>query len=176
MSSDASDRPSAWLVGHAELLPATGRALDLAAGGGRNSRWLAQRGLQVLGLDCDVTNLSGIDGVEPFEVDLESGASLSDCLAGAGPFDCIVVCNYLHRPLLTELPDLLAAEGVLVYETFASGNERFGRPRNPDFLLGENELLDVFAQGLVVLAFEYGEEAGRSGRAVRQKIIARRRS
>jgi hypothetical protein len=66
------------------------------------------------------------------------------------------VANYLHRPLFAAIAAALAPDGVVIYETFAEGNERFGRPRNPDFLLRRGELLDVFA-ALTIVAFEQGE-------------------
>ena len=79
--------------------------------------------------------------------------------------------NYLHRPLL---PGSLEARsrraGSLIYETFAVGNERFGRPSNPDFLLRPGELLDAFA-GLTVVAFEQGE-VSRPRPAVIQRVAA----
>jgi hypothetical protein len=74
---------------------------------------------------------------------------------GSG-YDGIVVTNYLHRPLLPVLAEALAPGGVVIYETFAAGNERFGRPSNPDFLLHPGELLEAFA-ALTVIAFEQGE-------------------
>ena len=86
------------------------------------------------------------------QIDLETGASW---VLGTG-YDGIVVTNYVHRPLLPAIAEALAAGGVLIYETFARGNERFGRPHNPDFLLRPGELLDAFAM-LTVIAFEQGE-------------------
>jgi SAM-dependent methyltransferase len=71
-------------------------------------------------------------------------------------YDGIIVTNYLHRPLLPAIARALAPGGVLIYETFARGNERFGRPRNPDFLLRPGELLEAFTT-LTVVAFEQGE-------------------
>jgi hypothetical protein len=86
------------------------------------------------------------------QIDLETGAPWP---LGTG-YDGIVVTNYLHRPLLTAIAQALAPSGVLIYETFARGNERLGPPRNPDFLLRPGELLDAFAM-LTVVAFEQGE-------------------
>jgi hypothetical protein len=91
-------------------------------------------------------------GCEVRQIDLETGAPWA---LGTG-YDGIVVTNYLHRPLLPAIAEALAAGGVLIYETFARGNERFGRPHNPDFLLRPSELLDAFAM-LTVVAFEQGE-------------------
>jgi hypothetical protein len=86
------------------------------------------------------------------QIDLETGAPW---VLGAG-YDGIVVTNYLHRPLLPAIAEALAAGGVLIYETFARGNERLGRPHNPGFLLCPGDLLDAFAM-LTVVAFEQGE-------------------
>ena len=88
------------------------------------------------------------------EIDLESGSGWQ---LGDG-YDGIVVTNYLHRPLLQALASALARNGILIYETFAHGNERLGRPRNPDFLLRPGELLEAFTM-LTVIAFEQGEVA-----------------
>ncbi len=69
-------------------------------------------------------------------------------------FGAIVVTNYLHRPLLPVLVASLDPGGVLVYETFARGNEKFGKPSNPDFLLAPGELLEAVRGRLRVVAYE----------------------
>ena len=71
-------------------------------------------------------------------------------------FDAIVVTNYLHRPLFPRLLSALARGGILLYETFAAGNERYGKPSNPEFLLLDRELLERCAPLLHILAFEDG--------------------
>ena len=101
----------------------------------------------------------------------------ADLEAAAWPFesqrfDAIVVVHYLHRPLLPCLQNALAPDGLLIYETFAVGNERFGRPRNPDFLLRPRELLNAFS-GLRIIAFEDGFVA-EPFPAVVQRLAARR--
>ena len=70
-----------------------------------------------------------------------------------GSYDGVVVTNYLYRPFLSQLPQLLNDDGVLIYETFAQGNEVFGKPSNPDFLLRPNELLN-FSKNMQILAYE----------------------
>jgi len=85
----------------------------------------------------------------------------------------VIVTRYLHRPLLPLLPGILTEGGVLIYETFMLGQERFGRPRNPDFLLRRDELLEAFASSLEILAFEQGE-VGEPVSAVVQRICARK--
>jgi SAM-dependent methyltransferase len=128
--------------------------LDLAAGSARHTRLLLETGFAVCVVDRDISALSPLAGIgcEVRQVDLETGDSPP---LGTG-YDAIVVTNYLHRPLLSAIAGALAADGVLIYETFALGNERFGRPHNPDFLLRPGELLDAFAL-LTVVAFEQGE-------------------
>lgn len=145
--------PSPWVVRFVSLIPAGGVALDLACGYGRHSRLLADRGYKVEAVDRDpeaIAFLSGVPGVTPRVADLEGGP----WLYAGHHFDGIVVTNYLHRPLLPLVVDALAPAGVLIYETFAVGNEKFGRPSNPDFLLRPGELLDAVRGRLKVIAFE----------------------
>lgn len=101
--------------------------------------------------------------------DIEGGAWP---FAGEG-FDAVIVTNYLHRPLYAALADAVAEGGLLLYETFMRGNERYGRPSNPSFLLAPDELLTAFGAGLATLAFEQGV-SGDPARAVVQRLAARR--
>src|SRR5205823_10697442 len=103
-------------------------------------------------------------------IDLETGAPGSALTPLDGDYDGVVVTNYLHRPLFASIAAALAPGGLLIYETFAIGNERFGRPRNADFLLRPGELLQAFA-GLTVVAFEQGE-ANLPRPAVIQRLAA----
>jgi len=84
----------------------------------------------------------------------------------------VVTTNYLHRPLLPALIAAVEPGGVFLYETFAQGNERFGRPSNPDFLLRPQELLEAVHGRLAVVAFEEGFVA-EPRPAVIQRICAR---
>ena len=127
--------PSSWIARHAGLIAEGGHVLDLACGGGRHTRYLRERGLKVTAMDIDTSGLADLADdplVEIVETDLER--------PGAAPlsgrcFDAVVVTDYLFRPLLAPLVDCLRPGGVFLYETFAVGNERFGRPHNPDYLL-----------------------------------------
>lgn len=148
---------SPWIRRFAPLLPAGGEALDLACGGGRHARLLAGLGHRVEAVDRNaeaLARLAGVAGVSVRVADLEHGPWPYAGRRFAG----IVVANYLHRPLLPLIEGALADGGVLIYETFMEGNERFGRPSNPDFLLRSQELLQVAqAAGLRVVAYEEGE-------------------
>ena len=128
-----------------------GRVLDVACGAGRHARWLARLGFEVDAVDRDVSGLADRPpGVELREADIEGDAWPYP----ETRFDAIVVTNYLHRPLLPTLVDSLEPGGLLLYETFAAGNERFGKPSNPDFLLRPGELIEAVRGRLRVLAFE----------------------
>lgn len=147
--------PSSWIVRYAHLVPAGARVLDLACGFGRHARLFAQRGAQVLAVDRDrdaLATLNGIAGIETRQIDLEA----SDWPFAGQRFDAIVVANYLHRRALSQLIAAVADDGTLLYETFARGNEAYGRPSNPDFLLEPGELLAVARRQLTVVAFAQG--------------------
>ena len=166
--------PSPWIERFAHLVPAGARVLDLACGYGRHARYFAARGAHVVAIDRDATALaalSGARGIETRLVDLEAGTSP----LGDERFDAIVVSHYLHRPLLPDLRAALAMDGALLYETFAQGNEAYGRPSNPAFLLRAGELLE-FALGaprsLTVVAFEQGVTAIAGHPAVMQRLAA----
>ncbi|BAI70788.1 S-adenosyl-L-methionine-dependent methyltransferases [Azospirillum sp. B510] len=162
--------PSPWVERFAPLLRAGGPVLDLACGGGRHLRLFRRRGHPVVGLDRDlagVADLEGKAGVTLVQADLEGGDSagghgpLNGPLNGPLPaerrFAGIIVTNYLHRPLFPAILAALEPGGVLIYETFADGNARFGRPSSPDFLLRRGELLEAVRGTLQVVAFEQGE-------------------
>jgi len=148
--------PSAWVKRFAPLIQEGGAVLDLACGGGRHARLLAGMGYSVDAVDRDealLANLQGIAGISTLCADLEGGP----WPYGGRVFSGIVVTNYLWRPLLPLLFASLDKGGVLIYETFMLGHERFGKPSNPAFLLRPNELLDVVRSRLTVTAFEQGE-------------------
>lgn len=160
--------PSPWVVRFAPLIRAGGAALDLACGLGRHTRHLLGLGLEVTALDRDVSGLTPTPGLEIIAADLEDG---SPWPLGERRFDGVVVTAYLHRPILPRLIGAVAPGGVLIYETFAQGNEAFGKPANPDFLLRPGELLEAVAGRLTILAYEHGSE-DRPKPGVRQRIAA----
>jgi SAM-dependent methyltransferase len=171
------ERPSDWVRRFAPLIRPSGTVLDLACGGGRHVRYMRTLGLRVVAVDRDATSLAHLRddaGIDAVCADLE-GAPWP---FSGRRFDGVVVTNYLHRPLFPLLRDAVADEGVLIYETFAAGNERFGRPSNPAFLLRPGELLEELAHdaaGLRVIAFEQGEIAGPRPAVVQRICVARSR-
>ena len=142
------ESPSEWVVRWAPVVK-RGPVLDVASGAGRHARFFAARGLEVVAVDREPQQ---IPGVEFLQADLENGRAWP--FAGRR-FGAIVVTNYLHRPLFKAIADALQDGGVLIYETFMVGNERFGRPSNPDFLLRSGELVEAFPS-LHVLGYEEG--------------------
>lgn len=181
--------PSPWVIKHAALIPEGGRVLDLACGSGRHAIWLAGQGYMVDAVDRDPVAVAGLQGyanINAAVADLETGSwPVSDPRYGemyfaggadggvSGIYDGIVVSRYLFRPLLTVLAQMLAPGGVLIYETFMVGNERYGRPSSPDYLLRPDELKSVYAPLLEIRAFEQGE-IKEPAPAVMQRICASR--
>jgi SAM-dependent methyltransferase len=144
---------SAWITRWGGLVPAASRVIDVASGAGRHARWFAARGHPVDAVDRDseaLAALSGVAGVTTHQADIEGGRWPFE----AGVYGGVIVANYLHRPLFGVLLDALAQGGVLVYETFAAGNARYGRPSNPAFLLEPGELLEAVRGRLRVIAYE----------------------
>lgn len=148
--------PSPWVERYSPLIPTGGRVLDLACGSGRHARLLVQRNYAVFAVDRSseaLASLKGVDGVETACLDLEG----DDWPLTGLQFSGIVVTNYLWRPRLLDVLALLAPGGVLIYETFMVGNEAWGKPSNPDFLLRPGELREVAARaGLREIGFVEG--------------------
>ena len=144
---------SPWVVRWLRLAAPGSSVLDVACGAGRHTRLAAGKGHKVVALDRDADALAGLDelpGVRTVQADIETGKWP---LAGQ-KFDVVMVTNYLYRPLFAVLMQSVSENGLLIYETFARGNERFGRPSNPDYLLEAGELYDRVKPGLRVLGYE----------------------
>lgn len=151
----ASDAPSAWVQRWSHLVPPQGQVLDVACGHGRHALWFYKRNHRLTLVDRSK------EAIESIAIPAEScEAVVADIETGPWPFagrqfDAVVVTNYLWRPLLPTLLASVAPGGVLIYETFAQGNETVGNPSRPDFLLRPGELL-ALCRGLRVVAFEDG--------------------
>lgn len=147
-----TESPSRWVQRWSHLVPAGGTVLDVACGQGRHLRWFAGRGHAVTGVDRDPTAVSAAASAgRVVQADIENGPWPFE----GQRFNAVVVTNYLWRALLPVIVDSVAEGGVLIYETFASGNESVGRPSRPDFLLRSGELLQACAS-LHVVAYENG--------------------
>lgn len=165
-------RPSPWIERWAPLIKPDGSVLDLAAGGGRHGRFLLGRGHTVTFVDRTrdpLQDLAGHSAAEVIEADLEDG---SPWPLDERRFDAVIVVNYLHRELFSRLIASLQPGGVLIYETFARGNEEFSRPRNPDHLLKSGELLDAVQGQLQVIAYEHGVVNNADIPGVKQRLCA----
>jgi SAM-dependent methyltransferase len=168
---------SPWIGRFSALIGQAGTVLDLAAGGGRHSLWLLDQGFSVTAVDRDIEALTALKAADPrraerleiIQADLEDG---SPWPLAKRRFDALVVVNYLWRPLFPDILAAIDAEGILLYETFAAGQEALGRPANPDFLLEPGELLEVVAGHLAVVAYEHGRMTGERGPAIKQRIAA----
>lgn len=144
--------PSDWIRRWSHLVPPGGDVLDVACGLGRHMRWFYEQNHPVTGVDTAQKAINSIaNWGEAITADLEADPWP---LPGRR-FACVVVTNYLWRPLLPTLLDSVAPGGVLLYETFAQGNETVGRPARPEFLLRPGELLQA-CSGLRVVAYEDG--------------------
>lgn len=144
--------PSPWIVRWSHLLEPAATVLDVACGSGRHMRWLAERGHPATGVD---SSPEAIEAAAPY-----GRTVLADIESGPWPFagqvfGAVVVTRYLWRPRLADIVAAVAPGGVLLYETFAAGNETVGKPSRPDFLLQPGELLAVCAD-LRVVAYEDG--------------------
>jgi SAM-dependent methyltransferase len=162
--------PARWIARFAPLIRPGAAILDLAAGRGRHARWFLPRGHPVTAVDRDASGLEDLRGqpqLALIEADLEGGPwPLPDRRFGA-----VIVTNYLWRPLFPRILDALDEGGVLLYDTFARGNEAYGRPSNPDFLLEPGELIEQVRGWLQIVAYEHGH-VERPRPAVRQRICA----
>lgn len=165
--------PFPWIVRFAPLVPPGAAVLDLACGAGRHTRLFLERGHPVTAVDLDVSGLDDLRQrslLEIVQADLEDG---SPWPLPNRRFGAVVVTNYLWRPLFGPLLDSIDEDGVMLYETFAQGNETFGRPTNPDFLLRPGELIEVVRGRLQIVAYEHGY-LDHPRPAVKQRLCASR--
>lgn len=148
--------PSAWVQRWSGLIRPHGRVLDVACGTGRHMQYLMQQGHTVTGVDRSEVALQSAKAFGTTVLaDLENAPWPLMDAGQPRQFDAVIVTNYLWRPLLDAIRHSVAPGGVLIYETFAAGNETIGKPSRPDFLLQPGELL-ARCQGLRVVAYEDG--------------------
>ena len=162
-----------WIARFASQIPPQGRVLDLACGSGRHARLFLERGHPVTAVDIDLSGVADLHAHPRFEA-LEADLEHDPWPLAGRRFAAAVVTNYLWRPILPHIVACLDVRGVLLYDTFARGQEHFGKPTNPAFLLEPGELLEAVRGQLTVYAYEHGEVSLPDGRrAVRQRLYAR---
>ena len=170
MADDARGAVSPWIGQWAAMIAPTATILDLAAGAGRHALFFAERGHRVTAVDRDLGRLPDHPNIERLQTDLEDG---SPWPLGTRRFGATIVTNYLHRPLMASLLSTVEPGGVLLYETFMEGNERFGKPSRPAFLLKDGELLELVRGAYSVTAYE-ARQMSEPRPAMVQRIAARR--
>jgi SAM-dependent methyltransferase len=151
-----------------------GRVLDLAAGAGRESVFLAMHGFEVEAWDHDRDVLEKARALAS-----RHGASIQTAVHNLewrgitipeGRYDVITVFRFLQRALFPHIERALAPGGHLVYETYRRGQARFGRPKHPRFLLDDGELARAFP----TLVVEHYEELDPEGGPITARLLARR--
>ena len=138
--------PAPFLVENIKLLP-KGRALDVAMGAGQNAIYLAKMGFEVEGVDISPEAVSSaLALVQKVGVTIRAQVAdlESDYYIEKDAYDVIICFNYLQRSLIPQIKDGLRKRGMVVYETFIVDQAQLGKPKNPDYLLKHNELLDMF--------------------------------
>jgi SAM-dependent methyltransferase len=163
--------PEDWVVKHFNKIKKGGSVMDMAAGKGRHTQFFLDKGYNVVAVDQNITSLSIFNGHPKLRIvkaDLETN---SHAPFNAGVFNGIVVVNYLYRPIFQQIIEMLDTGGVLIFQTFMVGNELFGRPRNRNYLLLEDELKNFFSKELLILDSQQGY-SDRPSKAVTQKICA----
>ena len=154
-SEPSSGEPSNWVRKFISGISPGGHVLDLAAGQGRHTRFALELGYKVTAVDRTLVGLADLHGRENLTLlqhDLEQGASFP---AAKNSFDAVIVTNYLWRPILPDVVAAVSASGILIYETFGQGQEAYGSPKNPDFLLAPGELCEVVRDQLTIIAYEH---------------------
>ena len=147
---------SDWVQRWSHLVQPAGTVLDLACGHGRHLRWFAERGHTVTGVDRSADAIQAVSSLgEAVLADIENGPWPLMQGEAVRQFDAVIVTNYLWRPLFERISQSLAPGGILIYETYALGNETVGKPSRNDFLLQPAELLGVFSH-LNIIGFEQG--------------------
>ncbi len=163
-----------WVQRWTPLVPVRGTVLDIACGFGRHMKWFADKGHHVTGIDRSPESIEAASAFgDTVLADIENQPWPLMTQGKVREFDAVVVTNYLWRPLFPVIAQSVAPGGLLIYETFARGNEAFGKPSRPDYLLKPAELLSCFG-AMRVIAFEEGylENPAR----VMQRIVVQRPS
>ena len=166
---------SRWVSENEKFIKRDGLILDLACGSGRHGKFLLEKGFNVVFLDRDISQLGWVPNASRSQVikhDLEDGTRwiFLPC-----SFDAVVVTNYLYRPIFPDLLSIIEEGGILIYETFSQGNEIYGGPTKPNYLLQPEELIDIVRPSMRIISFKEGySDEGRE--SITQKIVAIKRA
>ena len=152
-------KPSSWIIEQINDLKINKKinVLDFASGNGRHSIKLSKKYSMITAIDKDINKLNMYKDVENINTicfDLETD---EEWPLEKESFDVIIVTNYLYRPRIKELANLLKKDGFLLYETFAVGNEKYGKPSNPDYVLNKKELINIFKSKFEVIYYFQGK-------------------
>lgn len=175
LSKNINLKPSLWIIDYISSLPENVglKILDFASGSGRHSINLARNHF-VTAIDKDLKKIRTYKNFKNIEVicfDLETSQQWP---LTKNYYDIIIISRYLYRPKIKNLIKLLKVNGILIYETFSEGNEKYGPPKSPDFLLKDRELIDIFSDSLEVLYYFNGKVV-ENGTSKMQKCILKRR-
>lgn len=168
----ADINPSEWVVRFSHLIKPKGKVLDVAAGYGRHTKFFLDRGHPVVSVDIDISSLVGLGSISNHSI-VEADLDAYNWPFSESSFDAIIITNYLNRNIFSAIVKSLSNSGIILMETFADGNQEFGRPRNRDFLLAPGELIRVFSPSLQIISYEHGRELV-PRKCVRQRICARK--
>ena len=151
--------PTTWIIEQIKLLAPKRKIqiLDFASGNGRNSIHLAEKNRNITAIDKDSMKLVQFDHLDYinticFDLETNQNWPLKEKY-----YDIIIVVNYLYRPKIKKLMNLLKNGGYLFYETFSVGNERYGSPKNLNFLLKDRELVNLFSKKNEILSYFNGK-------------------
>ncbi len=147
------------LLENQHLLPNNGLALEIACGLGNNALLLAEQGLETHAWDISSVGIDQLQN-KAQEKDLAIIGGVRDAVANppaVASFDVIVVTHFLDRNLIPHLLAALKPQGLLFYQTFTKTKIDDTGPKNPDFLLNDNELLSLCAPLHLLVYREEGQ-------------------
>ena len=173
MSSHLKQLPSTWIIDNVNTITNNKelKILDFASGHGRHSTTLASNKRKITAVDNDSLKLStykNYQNIKTICFDLETE---EDWPLKNNYYDIVIVTNYLYRPKIKKIGDLIKENGYLFYETFARGNEKYGKPTNPNFLLKNRELIKTFQTSFKILYYFNGQEISRKKSIIQRCAI-----
>ena len=177
LKSEKKEEPTNWVIDQIKLIAPKRKIqiLDFASGNGRNTIQLAEKNRIITAIDKDskkLDNYKRLNYINTICFDLETN---KEWPLKNEYYDIIIVINYLYRPKIKKLMNLLSYGGYLFYETFSQGNEIFGSPKNPDYLLKDRELINLFSKENEILSYFNGKVLERQISIKQRCLIKKRR-